>query len=348
MIRMSPAAFAKLDGSLEGVRQGLQTAIRLEHSTIPPYLQALYSLKPDALTAERNAYVYGVLRSVVLEEMFHMVSACNILNAIGGAPVIDDPAFLPVYPGHLPGTVEDDLIVGLKRFSIDVVRDTFMVIEEPESPLHIPDQLAAAARPLTIGTFYQRIADQLTALGDSVFTGDPRRQVLHPLIPDTLNEVIDVKSARQAIALIVEQGEGTATSPLDPGDEPAHYYRFAEIVHGKRLIPVANPKPGDPPFAYGGAPIPFDPAGVWPVIDNPTSASYPAKSSARAASDQFNYTYTALLKALDRTVNGEPHRLADAVGLMESLRAQAMDLMAMPLDGQRNAGPTFEYLALIS
>jgi hypothetical protein len=195
--------------------------------------------------------------------------------------------------------------------------------------------------------FYERIADQLSALGDSVFRGDRQRQVRHPLMPNALNEVTDVASARQAIDLIVEQGEGTTTSPFETGDEPAHYYRFAEIVHGKRVIPVANPAPGDPPFAYGGPVIPFDPAGVWPVIDNPKSSVYPPKSATRAASDQFNYTYTALLKSLHRTVNGERERLPDAVGLMESLRAQAMDLMAMPLDNQRNAGPTFEYLALI-
>ena len=62
----------------------------------------------------------------------------NILNAIGGTPKIDDPCFVPKYPEHLPGGVEDSLIVGLTPFSKQVVKDTFMVIEEPETPLRFP------------------------------------------------------------------------------------------------------------------------------------------------------------------------------------------------------------------
>jgi hypothetical protein len=341
MIRISPKVFAELDGSIKGVRRALQTAIELEHSTIPPYLYALYSLRPDALTAERNLEVYELLRSVVLEEMLHMTSACNILNAIGGSPLIDDPCLVPSYPGHLPGTVKGGLVVGLRKFSRKVVKNTFMAIEEPEVPIPIPGK-----KPLTIGAFYQKIKEQLRKLGNAIFTGDPRKQVLHPLMPNALNKVTDVASALQAIDLIVEQGEGTTTSPFG-GDELAHYYRFAEIVHGKRIIPVADPEPGKPPFAYCGAAIPFDPAGVWPVIDDPKVSAYSQGSPERIACDQFNYTYTAVLKALHLTVNGDPQRIADAVGLMESLRSQAIDMMALPLRGGKNAGPTFEYLAVL-
>jgi hypothetical protein len=345
MIHISPAVFAELDGSVEGVQRALQTAIKLEHSTIPPYLYALYSLRPDALTVERNLEVYKLLRSVVLEEMLHMTSACNILNAIGGSPLIDDPGFILSYPDHLPGSVEGELVVGLRKFSLEIVRNTFMTIEEPEDPIPIPDK--ALAKTLTIGAFYREIKLQLVKLGNVIFTGDPRKQVLHPLMPNALNKVTDVASALQAIDLIVEQGEGTTTSPFDLKDELAHYYRFAEIVHGKRIIRVEHPEPGKPPFAYGGAAIPFDPAGVWPVIDDPKVSTYTQGSPERIACDQFNYTYTAVLKALHVTVNGEPQRIADAVGLMESLRSQAMDMMALPLQGGKNAGPTFEYLAVL-
>ena len=44
-----------------------------------------------------------------------MAIDCNILNAIGGTPKIDDPCFVPRYPGHLPGGV-GSLIVGLAPF----------------------------------------------------------------------------------------------------------------------------------------------------------------------------------------------------------------------------------------
>ena len=343
MIRLNDALFAKLDGTIEGLRSALQSAVELEHATIPPYLYALYSLKPDSLTADKNLYAYQLLRSVVLEEMLHMVSACNILNAIGGAPVIDAPQFIPKYPGPLPGSVESGLVVGLRRFSLDVVEHTFMTIEEPEFRPSVSASAPEPADTKTIGNYYEEIAKHLAKLGDHVFTGDAARQVVHPLMPNTLTRVTDVATARRAIEIIVEQGEGTADSPIDPEDIPAHYYRFGEIVHGRCVILRPNRGPGEALYEYGGAVVPFDPSGVWPVVDDPQPSSYPAGSAARVASDTFNYSYTALLKALHRSVNGSPKCIVDAVGLMESLRAQAMCMMALPLANGHTVGPTFQY-----
>jgi hypothetical protein len=45
-------------------------------------------------------------------------------------------------------------------------------------------------------------------------------------------------------------------------------WRFAEIYRGKRLIrnPEANPAtPPDEQYLYGGAPVPFQPDGVFPL-----------------------------------------------------------------------------------
>src|ERR1700730_7630242 len=78
----------------------LQGAIELEHSTIPPYLQALYSIKRGS-----NAIVADLIRSIVVEEMLHMTIAANVLNAIGGSPAINTPKFIPQYPGPLPMNV---------------------------------------------------------------------------------------------------------------------------------------------------------------------------------------------------------------------------------------------------
>src|SRR5437016_10860321 len=133
MIRLTSAVLACLDDTLPGLQCALQKAIELEHSTIPPYLYALYSVKPY-----QNAEIAGLIKSVVLEEMLHMSLDCNILNAIDGAPVIDRPDFIPSYPGPLPGQVESDLTVPLAPFSKQLVYDVFMVIEEPEDPLHFP------------------------------------------------------------------------------------------------------------------------------------------------------------------------------------------------------------------
>jgi rubrerythrin len=123
MLQLKPELFEALD-TPEGLQRALQHAVMLEHATIPTYLYALYSLKPGT-----NAEIRELIGSVVIEEMSHMALACNILNAIGGSPVIDDPRFVPRYPGPLPGGVESQLIVPLKPFSLDLVQKVFMEIE---------------------------------------------------------------------------------------------------------------------------------------------------------------------------------------------------------------------------
>jgi hypothetical protein len=344
MIKLKPQLLARVhQGGVQGLRDSLQNAVMLEHATIPVYLYALYSIRPESLQPGQNLDVYTLLRSVVVEEMTHMSLACNILNAVGGTPVIDRPGFIPTYPGPLPGAVESDLTVGLHPFSKQLVHDEFMVIEEPEDPHQYPlraTALAAApAEPTTIGQFYDAIRKRIVELGDDIFTGNPEHQVSGaPYLPE-ITPVTNVETAVAAIDLIVEQGEGTATSPLDGEGELAHYYKFAEIWYGRRLIAV----PEAPGYAYAGDRIPFDPAGVWPVVSNPHSALYPPGSAARYGNDTFNYTYTSLLRSLHATFNGRPDQLNAAIGLMESLKQQAISLMSVDLENGQKAGPTFEY-----
>src|SRR3954464_2543883 len=85
-------------GSLADLRAALQTAVQLEFSTMPPYLCAQWSLKDDP------GGVGNIIKSVVVQEMYHFALAGNILTAIGGIPSIDNAAFIPGYPTHvLPG-----------------------------------------------------------------------------------------------------------------------------------------------------------------------------------------------------------------------------------------------------
>src|SRR5438270_13042874 len=84
-------------GTLEDLRRHLQWAIELEHATIPPYMCALYSLDP-----ERNPEAAQVVGTVLTEEMLHLALAANLLNAVGGAPMLDAPELLPPYPHPLP------------------------------------------------------------------------------------------------------------------------------------------------------------------------------------------------------------------------------------------------------
>jgi Ferritin-like len=345
MIKIKPEVFEALQSG-DGLLTALQQAVELEHATIPAYLYAMFSIKPGS-----NSSISSLINSVVLEEMLHMALACNILNAIGGSPVIDEPGFIPDYPGPLPGSVEEGLIVPLAPFSLDLVKNVFMEIEEPEDPLEFPVEAdALAVAPLTIGQFYAAIAAQIEQAGESIFTGNPNNQVTYEYWPDLI-AVSDVASALQAITTIVEQGEGTTTSPLEPAEtgsppEPAHYYRYAEIYNGKTLIPNPNPPPNPQPdqlYIYGGDPIPFDATGVYPTIENPKAADYPVGSAARTACDTFNYTYTNLLQTLHATFNGSPDQLNNAIGLMFSVQSQAATLMAIDLGNGTTAGPSFEY-----
>ena len=89
----------------------LRVAMQLEHATIPPYLVALYSIKPGS-----NIDATNVIRAVVVEEMLHLTMAANLLNAVGGTPDLTYTGFVPTYPAYLPDG-EDDFEVGLAAFS---------------------------------------------------------------------------------------------------------------------------------------------------------------------------------------------------------------------------------------
>jgi hypothetical protein len=320
-IRLEPRCLEGT-GTLPGLRRALQTAVEIEHAVLPPYLYALYSLDRD-----RNSEIFGLIKSVVMEEMSHMGLAANVLVAIGGSPAIDTPA----YPGPLPCGVATELTVPLAPFSIELVKSVFMAIEEPE------DSSAGAAAGPTIGRLYAAIRDGLAEQGASIFSGDPKLQVTSGF--PRVDAVVDLDGAVAAIDAIVDKGEGTSQAPDFAQFEQPHYYRFAEIAHGKRL--TENPSP-PPTFTFEGDPIPFDPAGVLPLVTNPKASRYPAGSPARQANDAFNATYTTLLRNLRSAFNGIPGDLNTAVGDMFALNDAAAAVTAIELGDGTRAGPSFE------
>lgn len=347
MIRLRRSLIQGLQGpnvSVSAVCSALQSAVELEHATIPVYLYGLYSLDPA-----RNAAIAGILQSVVVEEMLHMTLASNVLNALGGSPSIDTPQFIPSYPGVLPGSVESGLTVHLLPFSADQL-NTFLEIEEPATPIPIPipDQaVPPSEQGITIGQFYGVISAAIALLGNSAFVTPPRNQISPDLMDGSI-VVTDVASAQLAIQTIIDQGEGTSTSPEESAQstEPAHYYRFMQIF-AAALLEAA---PGQtPPWGYTGAPVPLDVEGVYPLPNDPKAANYPAGSAQAFANDNFNYTYTSLLKALHGLFNGQntQDQLNTAIGLMMSLKGQAKAMMAgIPNPSGPFTGPSFEYQPL--
>lgn len=235
----------------------------------------------------------------------------------------------------------------------DQIKTVFMQIEEPEDPIDIPVLEAARPQWATIGAFYQALADKIAALGDSIFVGDPAYQVVaSKWFPDPkqMFAIKDVQTAVQGINVIIDQGEGTSTSPYDGSGEPAHYYRFEQIVKGRLLIE----RPGaTPPYGYGGDPVVLDPKTVWDMDDDPKVAKYKAGSLSRQRADRFNYAYTRLLNSLYRTFNGRPEELDHAMGLMFELRLLSQQALATAAEwtddtvtADKQTGLSFEYRAL--
>jgi hypothetical protein len=327
-----------------GLHRFLQAAIELEHATIPPYLTALYSIAPGA-----NAAAAGIITSVVRQEMLHMTIAANVLNALGGRPRLNHAGFVPTYPGPLPMGVDDGLVVPLEKLSLPLIEQVFMRIELPETPQHYPGvSLAAEARGYaTIGEFYDAVIERVTALGDGAFAQPAGAQVVDPawFPPDQLFAIEGAASAVRGLKLIKRQGEGSAIDPLDTPDQPAHYYRFEEILRGHRLVKDASVPEG---YSFTGEAVPFDPAGVIDLVPNSRLEDYAAGSLAADGVAQADYTYTSLLNALHETFNGAPQRLRAAMGLMLELRLVVVERVAtQQVEGGPNQGkfaaPSFQF-----
>jgi hypothetical protein len=319
----------------------LQKAIELEHSTIPPYLTAMFSLKPGT-----NAEIASLILSVVQEEMLHMSIVGNILIAIGGNPGINTKGFIPIYPGPLPMAIGgSDFKVGIEAFSKPLVHDIFMEIEKPEHPIPV-STLSMQTVPdfATIGEFYAALSKKLSDFGKSIFTVPASQQVLSWFDPARLFPITDVETADKGIRIIVDEGEGTSTDPFQSPGDPAHYYKFGEIFFGHKLIKTATG------FAYGGAPIPFDAAGVYPMKPNPKIADFALGTQARTRVQEFSLAYSSLLNALHIAFNGHPEKIDSAIGLMYELKMIAVSLMQTSAgDGSdATAGPSFEYVEAFS
>lgn len=333
--------------SVESLRHHLQTAVELEHSTIPAYLTALYSIKD-----ETNWESAAIIRSVVMEEMLHLILAANVLNAVGGHPSVNHARFVPEYPTYLPHS-DKAFLVHLEKLSTSSI-GTFLQIEQPKPPHARPE----AHDYQTIGQFYEAIALALIDLSrdDDIFTGEVSHQVTPEqyyggggeiIVIEGPNRAIKLEKALAALREIVGQGEGVHHSIFD-GDhvrfgqevEPAHYFRFNQIQEGRYYTYTDTPKSGPT-----GAPLAVDWTAVYNMRTDPKMKDYPEGSELYQKAYQFNLAYTALLDNIHDALNGRPALLLEAVPRMYQLKYLATALMQMPLPGSdETAGPTFELI----
>jgi hypothetical protein len=322
-------------GGPTSITDALQVALKLEHATIPLYLYALYSLDE-----KKNGDIADIIRSVAIEEMLHITLVANVLNAMGINPRLDTPDAITKFPGSLPGGVAGTSF-SLSPFTLDQL-NAFLEIEQPETPIDIPVHLLSARLaedsqgPLTIGQYYAQIIAKIQLLPNNDDFAKPSGFQITSM--DGAIAVKDKDSAIQALKIITDQGEGTTTSPSEvTGGDWAHYYRYQQILKGRKLVVT----PGQvPPFSYAGDPITFDPSGVYPVPINPNAATYtPAQLTANRA---FNFAYTTLLSSLTKAFNTDPSALDGAIGSMFALKKLAKNMMS-GANGQPVTGPTFEY-----
>ena len=331
---------------LPSLRRHLQWAVELEHSTIPPYLTALYSLHDG-----KNDEARHVLLSIAIEEMLHMTLAANILNAVGGAPHLDQPSFMPSYPSYLPHS-NKAFQVGIGKFSKEAV-EVFLKIEKPVDHDGLPED----ENYETIGQFYEAIEVGLKELcakhGEAhVFTGNVSRQIgpeaFHYDGGGTVIVVTDLATALQAMEEIVEQGEGMDHGSIWDGDknmfhhdrhEVSHYFRFLEVLEGRYYKRGDTPQSGP-----SGRPCDVDWEAVYNIRPNVKNSDFPHGSEIHTKLVDFNRSYCDLLRIMHRAFNGDPKQMSVAVGAMYEIKIKAKELMQLPSgDGLTTVGLSYEY-----
>src|SRR3989449_8091378 len=238
----------------------LGEACELEHGLLCEYLYAQFSLKrsvAEGVTPEQLARIQAwetTVIDVVKQEMLHLALATNILTAIGAAPHFERPNF-PILCRWYPPDVQ----IALVPFGERALRH-FMYLERPEGmaledaegfaalskmdPLRNDDpQLTAGQEEWhTVGHLYRGVEAGLAHLVDrhgeaGVFIGPPEVQATTQVFEwPQLTAVTDLASARRAIEVIVEQGEGARGDWVN-----SHFGKFVGILEDYLAVRAADP-----------------------------------------------------------------------------------------------------------
>jgi hypothetical protein len=343
---------------LDDLRRMVQLAIQVEFTTVPTYLSALYSIR------DKTADAYQALRSVVVEEMFHVNQVANLLVGIGGRPKMTDDA-VPTYPSYLPsashGTSRSRLpYIGLYCASVAIFRNVFMAIETP-APYKAP---AEGQNYSTIGQFYSALEDGLVRCiekygASKVFKPvaglRQRTDIYLGKFGGRALEVGDLPSARRAIRQIVQQGEGA----VDPtrslvSDQPWGTYNH----YGTRLDGTYGPILGTPYelshyFKFKRVVESGTFPDTYPVMSNPQISAF-TNPEARDKARAFNKYYSVMLRSLEKAFeigpSGRDIYFEITLPMMHSHMPQLANMLVtttIASDGDSSVGPnaaaTFEF-----
>ncbi len=340
----------------------LNQATELEHSLTCSYLFTALTLKDrieDGLPEDTLEAVRGwrnMLTGVAIDEMMHLAIVNSLLVAVGGAPNFDRPNFPHDCEYFMP-----DLEINLQPFS-DKTMQHFIAVEQPfggdiVSPYapsvarHVEGDLEneIGADPYILqsqGDLYGLVADGMRTLAgrlgeENLFIGPPPRQAFVSFMESCGWEPItDLESALNAVARIVEQGEGASSENQD-----SHFWKFRRIHDEYLALKEKYPD--------------FEPA--HPVLENPFARTPPEQQGevnliddhfAIEISDLFNECYTSFLLVLGRFFALTDESEEEATALAEAsfwLMKQAI----LPLGGMlvrlpagapfpdRTCGPSF-------
>ncbi|MDB5959211.1 MAG: hypothetical protein JWP59_505 [Massilia sp.] len=335
--------------SREHLLHMLAEAAELEHNLLCSYLYAAFSLKrgldedllPDELDAVQRWR--DTIMHVCMEEMAHLAQVANLMVAVGSRPHFDRPN-LPVAAGYHPASIQ----VALAPFDLDTL-EHFIFLERPaDSSLrdpapfeHIaeaPERTAAggvlmpsAPEYATIGAFYDMLTEGLAALCDQLgesrlFIGPAANQLRPDEIGiDELSVVTDLRSAQQALHLIIVQGEGA------PGaTDESHFKAFMGIKEEYQRLQAARPA------FHPSRDVARNPVMRAPLADERVHITAPA---ATAVLDAANAAYALMLRALGAVYDTGadcPQRrqalLGCATGMMALLARLSERLTTLPAD----------------
>ncbi|KAF9070234.1 ferritin-like-domain-containing protein [Rhodocollybia butyracea] len=226
------------EDGLEKLHEHLQTAVLIELHTIPLYLFAAYSIKDSPLS------IYKII-SVVKQEMLHLGLSGNVLRAVGGTPRLYGETYTPIYPVGI--FYEERVKMELKP----ATRSNVATFADLEAPLEVPKfGVFRGILPEyhSIGEFYQAllaglkiISDKYDAEGRVLFQPDSEGQQFHTAdgswYDDAMIRITDLKSAVDALTLVIEQGEGsTGVSVKDTIQ--THYEVFSELRDDEEKHPL--------------------------------------------------------------------------------------------------------------
>jgi hypothetical protein len=341
----------------------LAQACELEHGLMCEYLFAQFTLKrtqEEGLSAEQLAKVAAwetVIIDVTKQEMLHLALAINLLTAIGAAPHLHRPNF-PILSRWYPPGVQ----LALLPFGERALRH-FIYLERPEGmdlddaegfaavgqaqPLTDGDQLMAVPEDYrTVGHLYRGIEHGLERLVErrgeaGVFLGPPEAQATTEVFEwAELTAVTDLASARAAIELIVEQGEGAR------GDwRNAHFGKFVALLDDYLRCRAADPgfqpaRPVQPAYVRRPPDVEADTV----IIGDPLTVQ---------VADLFNAVYETTLQALSRYFvhSGETGEQVTTLATVAKhlmnwvMRPLGSVLTTLPVGPERPgvlAGPCFE------